>query len=89
MSFSTYLTEKVTGMAKDKVDEFFEKIKEKVEYEKLVKSIEVTIEEECIRMDEVNFNGYSDRIKQIIRNYNYIDKKSKDDIIRKMKEKSK
>ena len=27
MSFSTYLTEKVTGMAKDKVDEFFEKIK--------------------------------------------------------------
>lgn len=33
MSFSTYLTEKVTGMAKDKVDEFFEKIKEKVEYE--------------------------------------------------------
>lgn len=74
MSFSTYLTEKVTGMAKDKVDEFFEKIKEKVEYEKLVKSIEVTIEEECIRMDEVNFNGYSDRIKQIIRNYNYIDK---------------
>ncbi len=74
MSLPNYLTEKVTGMAKDKVDEFLEKIKEKVEYGKLVKSIEDTIEKECEKWDNADINDYSGRIKQIFQNYNYIEK---------------
>lgn len=74
MSLTNYLTEKVTGMAKDKADEFFEKIKEKVEYGKLVKSIEDTIEEECKKWDEADKYDFSGRIKQIFGNYNYIER---------------
>ena len=72
MSLPNYLTEKVTGMAKDKVDEFLEKIKEKVEYGKLVKSIEDTIEKECEKWDNADINDYSGRIKQIFQKVHFI-----------------